>query len=189
MRERTRRRVERIREQVHVIHLLEDYGYDVRSDFSDAEQQFSCDLHGDGNDNTPSARVYPDGSWYCFGCQEQRDAIATVMAKEGCSFLEAVSRIETRFNLPPLPFDPDEVEQDTLTFPSTLRTYEHELKRVRAYLDTITREGLLPHHPVLSLWEAYDQVAWQVQKENWSEQRGQHVLLKILSRSKELTLE
>ena len=66
---RLKRRVARIRKAISLARVLEDYGYEVRAYDSDREQQFSCDLHGDGMDNTPSARVYPDNWFYCFGCQ------------------------------------------------------------------------------------------------------------------------
>lgn len=61
-----RARADRIREKIPIVQLLEDFGYGVRASGGDREQQFSCNLHGDGQDNKPSARVYPDSdSWYC----------------------------------------------------------------------------------------------------------------------------
>lgn len=62
---RAKQRADRLRAEVPILKVLEDYGYRVTSDW-DREQQFQCDLHGDGLDNKPSARVYPDShQWYC----------------------------------------------------------------------------------------------------------------------------
>lgn len=56
----------RIREEIPILQVLQSYGYHVRADAGDREQQFSCDMHGTGRDNKPSARVYPaSNSWYC----------------------------------------------------------------------------------------------------------------------------
>ena len=51
-------------------HLLSSFGYRVRADGGDREEQFQCDLHGDGRDNKPSARFYPDNTWYCVDIRE-----------------------------------------------------------------------------------------------------------------------
>lgn len=62
---RSERRVARIHEVVRIDKVLEGYGYRVQAN-TDREQQFSCDLHGDGTDSKPSARVYPStNQWYC----------------------------------------------------------------------------------------------------------------------------
>jgi len=103
------KRADRIREMIPIVQVLADYGYDVRADGGDREQQFPCNLHGDGFDLKPSARVYPDSqSWYCFGCDLSRDAIATVRGNEGLSFWEAVRKLEQVYELPPLPWADEE---------------------------------------------------------------------------------
>lgn len=71
LRPRTQKRIERIRQEIGILDLLEDLGYQVRAG-DDREQQFPCNLHGDGNDGTPSARAYPDSNgWYCVSVGER----------------------------------------------------------------------------------------------------------------------
>lgn len=67
MSERAKAAAARIREHVPIVRVLVALGYeDIRADGGEREQQFRCDLHGSGQDNTPSARVYPDSNdWYC----------------------------------------------------------------------------------------------------------------------------
>ena len=68
---RARKRADRIREEVPIQQVLADYGYAVDPAY-EGEQQYSCDLHGSGQDNSPSARVYPDsGSTYCVSTHER----------------------------------------------------------------------------------------------------------------------
>ena len=106
---RSRKSAERIREEVPIIEVLADYGYDVDTRGGDREQQFSCDLHGDGQDSKPSARVYPDNNqFFCFACGRSRDVLALVMEKEALSFWDAIRKIEKRHGLSPLPWEPDE---------------------------------------------------------------------------------
>ena len=66
------KRAARIREEIPITAVLADYGYDVRDDGGDREQQFPCNMHGDGYDVKPSARVYPESaSWYCVATNER----------------------------------------------------------------------------------------------------------------------
>lgn len=75
MSSRAKQRADRIRSEVPIIRVLADYGYHVNPDGEDREQQFSCDLHGSGQDRKPSARVYPStNSWYCVS---QADRVLT----------------------------------------------------------------------------------------------------------------
>ena len=68
---RNARRVAQIKASVPIIQLLSDYGYHVHLGGDYQEQQFSCDLHGDGRDGKPSARAYPaSNSFYCVHVEE-----------------------------------------------------------------------------------------------------------------------
>jgi hypothetical protein len=69
---RSRERADRINQHVDIIKVLYDYGYRIHMGDGGQEQQFSCDLHGDGRDSKPSARVYPESkSWYCVDQNER----------------------------------------------------------------------------------------------------------------------
>ncbi len=111
---RAKESADRIRSEVPIVEVLYEYGYQVHPDGGDREQQFSCDLHGDGADTKPSARVYPDSSsFHCFACGRSRDAITLVREKENVSFWGAVKWLEAKYNLEPLPWSgPEEKEKD-----------------------------------------------------------------------------
>ena len=92
------KRADRIKEKIPILNVLSKYGYQVYGD--SREQQFRCDLHGDGNDNAPSARVYPEtNTWFCFACGKARDSISTVMEKEGLDFNKACTALELNYGL------------------------------------------------------------------------------------------
>lgn len=158
---RARKRADRIREQVPLDEVLYRYGYDLIPD-ADREQQFSCDLHGDGSDNKPSARFYPDSdSWYCFACSKSRDAISTVMAKEGLSFSEACSSLERAYGLPPLPWENEdrpkaqtEIEVEVVETPDLVSA--HVLKTLKSFAmgKDMTLDDLL------RMWEIHDRVMY-----------------------------
>jgi hypothetical protein len=159
---RARRRADRIREAVPLDGILASYGYDVVPE-ADREQQFPCDLHGDGADNKPSARFYPDSdSWYCFACSRSRDAITTVMEKEGVDFGRACSILEKRHGLPPLPWEGDDDDGQ----PAECSVVEDEerpgmedaVRSVHRVIDTLVREREVGLDQSLRLWEAYDRV-------------------------------
>lgn len=187
---RARRRANRIREEIPIQRVLADYGYQVDPSY-DGEQQFSCDLHGDGQDNKPSARVYGDSnSAYCFACDRTRDAIEYTREKEGLGFWDALKVLEKRYDLSAMPWeDEDQEEWEAQQKPKAEaiiaaalnpnRTYEEDRKRVKTLLDNTTHDRDLPMRTTLSLWEAFDKVDYLVFKERLTEQAGRAALEKI----------
>lgn len=181
---RAKQRADRIREVVPLDQVLENLGYGVMSG-SDREQQFSCDLHGDGSDGKPSARYYPEStSWYCFACGRSRDAIATTMEKQGMSFSEACKLLETQFDLPPLPWKDDaapvknsfqEVVPNAKVQPS-IDEMAHTLKRL---LDGLTKDGTFSLDTSLRLWEAYDRILFMYNEKQVAEDKVRSSLERI----------
>lgn len=162
---RPKDRADRIRSEVPIIEVLATYGYAVSVD-GGREQQFSCDLHGDGSDSKPSARVYPDSNqWYCFACSTSRDAIQTVREKEGLDFRTACDLLEKRFHLPALPWTEDESKSDglELDFSAKAPTAEDASNRVKAMLKSITQEQSLPLEAVLRLWQEHDRLTLRLE--------------------------
>jgi len=144
------KRSERIKEKISIFSVLHSYNYDVVN--TPTEQQFRCNLHGDGSDSSPSARAYPDSnSWYCFACGRTRDAISTVMEIEGLNFNQACRALELKYGLPVWqykekadPFEDKSAPVDT----NTLKL------RVEKMLESRTRD--LPLERSLVMWEAYN---------------------------------
>jgi hypothetical protein len=194
---RAKKRADRIREEIPIQRVLEDYGYQVDAGY-DGEQQFPCDLHGDGNDNKPSARVYPDSSsWYCWACDRSRDAIELVREKEGMEFWDALKKLEDKYNLTPLPWDDDDrseadarrkpkpnVEQEIAAALDPTKTFEDDRRRVFRLLEGVTTDHDRPFHIVVSWWEAFDKVCYLVQKGQLAEKAGREGLQRILNKVK-----
>lgn len=196
---RAKQRADRIRAEIPIIDLLHSFGYAVHPGGGDREQQFSCDLHGDGSDNKPSARVYPDSaSWYCFACSRSRDAIETVREKEGVDFSTACKLLEARFGLPPLQWD--DASDDPTTFVNPAkdilnrgRSWSDEVERSKRFLDTLTKDHDVVYDLLLGWWEAHDMIAHKVRKKDLSEEQGVQALArlreKILARLREFSEE
>ncbi|MFA6234439.1 MAG: CHC2 zinc finger domain-containing protein, partial [Bacteroidota bacterium] len=167
---RNQRRRDRIHAEIPIALLLSDLGYPVRVDASNREQQFPCDLHGDGRDVKPSARVYPDNNaWYCFQESKHRDAIQTIRDKFELSFSEALKWIEKKYNLPPMPFDEDDNRVPFVQDIDPGKTYEHDLARVSALMDNITKDRSLSMKTTASFWEAIDHLTYIFSKEQMDE--------------------
>lgn len=156
---RSERRVARIHEVIRIDKVLEGYGYRVQSN-TDREQQFSCDLHGDGTDSKPSARVYPaTNQWYCWACSRSRDAIQTVREKENLSFHDAIEKLEKTYGLPSLPWDEgDREEKPTDEVAAILDAPYADPVRVRAerIIRALTMERTESLNRVLKMWEVFD---------------------------------
>ena len=164
---RLRRAADRIREVIPLGEVLLAYGYDVHPDSGGRDQQFRCDLHGDGQDNKPSAHLYAENNqFFCFACGRSRDAVALVREKEGCSFWDAIKRLEKQFGLEPLPWeegDDYESPEKKLKAEMTLslrpeETAEQAFKRVDRLLDGLTKERSLTAVRLAGFWEAHDRV-------------------------------
>ena len=176
MSERSRQAADRIRATVPILQVLADYGYEVDPRAEDHEQQFRCDLHGDGKDGKPSARVYPEGGqFFCFACGRSRDVLSLVQEKEGKSFWESVALLEKRWGLPALPW----VEREKEDTPADLvaraldmsLTPERALSRLESLLMGVTKDRVLPPAKCAALWEVFDRLAYAL-----SEGKSQAVL-------------
>lgn len=192
MSDRAKAASERIREHVPILEVLVTYGYRVRADSGEREQQFQCDLHGSGRDNKPSARVYPESSsWYCFACDKTRDAIETVKAKEGVKFWEAVKLLETAYGLEPLPADFGYDNQEGAIQVVGVRldplvTFAQDKAKVHKFLDARTLDRDLPLDQLLHFWEKFDEIAHHVEGPKgdggvWPQDRGRAFLHGLLA--------
>lgn len=154
---RARKRADRIREKVQLDVVLTRYGYNVIPN-AEREQQFSCDLHGDGSDSKPSARFYPEStSWHCFACSKSRDAISTVMEKEGKTFSEACGQLEREFGLPPLPWEDDRPKKVDIEINPTKEKSIDEISA--SLLKALKSFGVgkdIKIEDLLRLWETHD---------------------------------
>ena len=198
---RAKQRADRIRAEVPMAKILAGYGYRVRTDAGDREQNFSCDLHGDGRDSRPSAIFYPrTNSAHCFACSRSRDAITWVQEKEGIDFWSAVKKIEADYNLPPLPWEDDIPEKGTGTAPARPRgatseveaalthaeSYDASEDRVRRYLTALCAERIVPPAKVYALWEAYDKVRYLASEGAMPERDAVGLMHRVLDKAKAL---
>jgi DNA primase len=196
MQSRTRERAKRIRKEIPIVLLLNKYGYRVNPNGVDRDQQFSCDLHGDGKDSSPSARAYSNSnSWYCFACGISRDPVKTVQEKEGLSFADACTRIEILFGLPALPWqDFKETEHETALSQveaalKSPRSFPQELDRLSTFLLNLTSDKTFQDFQILQFWELLDAIAYASKAEGFDQEKGKKQLAgiknKIISSIKE----
>jgi hypothetical protein len=175
---RSKRRADRIRADVPMVRVLHDYGYAVNPDGGDREQQFPCDLHGDGRDGKASGRLYPSSnSMYCFACGRARDAVALAMEKEGLKFPAALDLIEKRYGLPPLPDDgSDDDEERTQTVADVLAAhpapYAEVVERADKFLCRVTTTRALSMDETLRLWWDFDRARHGVSNEAWPDTKA-----------------
>ena len=180
-------RTTRIRDNAKMVSVLVHYGYHVQEYGEDREQQFRCDLHGTGEDNTPSARVYDNG-FYCWGCQQNYDVIDLVRIKEGVNFTQACTILEKAYGLPALPwidykYEPlpaaTNIADEVLT---RQVSFEDVQKRTRTLLTPLTHDRMLPRTDLLGFWESFDKVCYLVHRETLSEKNGATALSRLRER-------
>ena len=150
------KRAERIKEKIPILSVLSAYGYEVYG--ANREQQFRCDLHGDGSDEAPSARVYPEtNTWFCFACGKPRDSISTVMEKEGLDFSDACKALEIKYGLDVWEYKKPkkDIFEDTYEDPSSK---EILMRRVETLLKdkTSRRED---YDNTLRYWEVFNMLS------------------------------
>ena len=180
---RARKRADRIRERVSITQFLSDLGYAIQPHGGDREQQFSCDLHGDGTDSKPSARVYPSSnSWYCFACSKKRDSITTLMERKGLKFHEACDLIEKNYGLPPMPYEKEDSGYSELSFREQKPTFDGMKNRVNTILNTQRVEKSITLSQYLSVWEVYNMILHKVESERMTEDNALQGLEKVKSK-------
>lgn len=171
------KRAKRIQDQISIELVMRDLGYPVRGGGM-REQQFPCDLHGDGNDGRYSARIYPESSsWYCFACGKSRDAIETYRDKFGLDFGEACELLEKKYGLDIWKWTPSSVKEETLPEDTGEEGYEKEKNRLSRLLSIVQKEK--PMKEVLAWWEGYDCIIWHVSEGKWNFHQGTGGLQKI----------
>ncbi len=174
MASRTSKRALRIRTETPLLALLTHYGYRVHPDGGGREQQFPCDLHGDGKDGKPSARLYPQNqSFYCFGCGVSRNAINLVREKEGFSFHSALEFVERFFRLPPLPFEDDDSSDEIHAPPDAgpdldAEAFKQRLLQTESILKGITSAREVPCAKAVAMWEAFDRITFLLESQGSS---------------------
>jgi hypothetical protein len=145
--------------------VLAEYGYRVNPDGSDHEQQFSCDLHGDGRDNKKSARYYPaSNSMYCWACGRARDSITLVREKNGIGFHEAATWLERRYGLPELPWEAEETVKAVEIQTERVSPPNEGLKRLERALSIATQERSMTAERLAAFWEAHDGLAYKLRE-------------------------
>lgn len=75
---------------VDIVHVAEAFGLRLRK--SGSRYFALCPHH---NERTASFCIYPPTRYYCFGCSAKGDQISLVQIMAGCSFKEAVSKLQS----------------------------------------------------------------------------------------------
>lgn len=159
------KRANRIRAQVPMVRVLADFGYHVNPDGVDHEQQFSCDLHGDGRDTKKSARYYPtSNSMYCWACGRARDSITLLREKKGVGFHEAASWLERRYGLPEMPWEAEEPVKAVEIQTERESSPDEGLKRLERALLIAGHERALPVGRLAAFWETHDGFAYKLRE-------------------------
>lgn len=170
--------------QLPVERILHSLGYRVRTDAGNREQQYSCDLHGDGKDSKFSARVYPQSnSVYCFACNQIRDPISLIRDKKGLRFWEAVQYLEQAYDLPRLAYDgadyekkislDQEIQRIFKVSPLSIEKHFHKLKTILSFAG---KEHLFDLTQMLPLWEYFDKIEYCYEQKKFSKEKTMEVL-------------
>jgi DNA primase len=186
-------RVENIKGQVEMQDVLDYYGVRIRT--REREFQFPCPLHGDGQDNSYSARMYPESdSTYCFACHKDRDVVEWVRDAEGLSFGKALSFIERSFGVTDVPtpsFDPTDKKTRRemgalLRKQQTAPTLLDNIDRAETKIARSIREfhGKITWKQATKIFFVLDNLRYDVQHGNVEDDRVVKVLRKVYDRVK-----
>lgn len=148
-------RIRAIKANVPLLEILHKYGYSVNPQY-DQDQQFSCNLHGDGSDSKASARYYSESnSTYCFGCGKIRSSVDYVSSLEGVSLSKACSMLEKAFGLDPIPFETEETntkeEEKKINVKKTQEDFTEIKTKLLPLLQRIKEERAISEEKFLRL--------------------------------------
>lgn len=81
-----------IKSRINIVDLISSYGTDLKR--AGSGYKAICPFH---QEKTPSFHVVPDkGRYKCFGCEAKGDAISFVMAREGLTYKDAITKLAIR---------------------------------------------------------------------------------------------
>ena len=155
---------------ISVFDCLEHYQMAEIYDGTRREQQIKCPgFHGE--DRKKSARVYENGTMYCWACDRAYDVFAFEMQYTGVSFTEAVYSLAQRYGIE-LDNDEDE-ETATKTSVAEIKGLFKSLeanKPLKKFDDAFNQisKKLVEKRESFSLdeyqkyWYVIDQLAWRV---------------------------
>lgn len=192
-REYIQARVANLKSQVSIYQVLLHYQIPtLRSGMEGREVQYPCPLHGDGQDNSYSARVYPEsGDTYCFACQKTRDIISWTQDKKSVPFMDAVRFLEDLFEVQNIPrpthnFSPkaktsfvDDIKRLTSKEVPKRKAIEWEVFEEQMCDMLKIHKSVFTYQEVIRLWKVFDHVYYKAMYEGLSEEKSLEVLKKI----------
>jgi len=154
--------------RLNVFDCLEHYELDDVWDGSRHEQQIKCPgFHGD--DRRKSARIYENGTMFCWACDSSYDIFAFEMKFTGQSFSDAVYALAQRYGIE-YEIDDDQFESrglseikdlfKTIEAKKPQKRFDDHLAQVSAKI--LARKDLLALEDFQKYWYVLDQLAWRV---------------------------
>lgn len=156
--------------RLNVFDCLEYYELTDVWDGSRREQQIKCPgFHGD--DRRKSARIYENGTMFCWACDSSYDIFAFEMKYAGQSFSDAVYALAQRYGIEfeSLEEEEDEESRSLSEIKDLFKRFETNKpkKKFEDYAAQISQR-LLKQRSFLSLedyqryWYIVDQITWRV---------------------------
>jgi hypothetical protein len=187
-------RINNIKSQVTVADVLANYGIDVRT--TEREFQYPCPLHGDGQDNSYSARMYPDnddgsGGTYCFACHKSRDVIEWVRDYESLEFGKALTFVERTYHVQNIPRphldpeDPEERKKLNLHAPEVSKassasgTSLQACEQMLAMLTRLAKARKVPYKKCVTMFFILDSLVFDLKANSISEDKARDTLRKV----------
>jgi len=131
--------IEYIKNEVTLHDVLDHYNIERNAPGAEITQ-YKCPFHSMGGDAKPSARVYEEGSGYCWGCGKPYDSISFVRQYEGLGFAETLRYMEKTFGLNPFQIQVQEKKEVTPPAKMMEQVFESETKADPTnYLESINR--------------------------------------------------
>lgn len=158
---------------INVFDCLEYYNFDDIYDGTRREQQIKCPgFHGD--DRRKSARIYENGTMYCWACDSSYDVFAFEMKHTGQGFAEVLYQLAERYGIE-VSYSTDEDEDSDRQSKALSEIKDlfnsmdsqRGLKKFQSHTEHLSRK-LREARELSSLedfqkyWYVFDQLRWRV---------------------------
>jgi len=157
---------------LNVFDCFEHYGLEDIYDGTRREQQIKCPgFHGD--DRRKSARIYENGTMFCWACDKSYDIFAFEMQYTGQSFTEVLYTLATRHHIEVERSEDDDDGQSSSSFLGEIKSFfksVEDKKPQKRFEDhfKIVSDKIIAHKSKLTLeqyqtyWYIIDQISWRV---------------------------